>query len=44
MNNEIFISLTHVDSGIAEALRSAIRELIGDTTKVYFSTSTELAV
>ena len=40
MNNEIFICLTHVDTGIAEALR----ELIGDTTKVYFSTSTELAV
>ena len=42
MNNEIFISLTSADAAIAEALRIAIREFLGDKIKVFFSTSKEL--
>ncbi len=42
MTPSIFISLTHRDSGIAEALQTALKGLLGDDAKVYFSTSKEL--
>jgi tetratricopeptide (TPR) repeat protein len=43
MAHSIFISLTHQDTAIAEALREALRELFGDFLQVHFSTSKELA-
>jgi tetratricopeptide (TPR) repeat protein len=42
MAHEIFISLTHGDTQIAEALRDALAELFGDAVKVRFSTSQEI--
>jgi tetratricopeptide (TPR) repeat protein len=43
MAHSIFISLTQQDTPIAEALRHAIRRLLGDTVQVHFSTSKELS-
>jgi len=42
MPRRVFISLTHSDTPIAEALRDIIRALFGDFLKVHFSTSKEL--
>lgn len=42
MPRHIFVSLTHADTPIAEALRDALRDLFGDFLKVHFSTSKEL--
>ena len=42
MERQIFISLTHQDTGIAEALSDAIKNLFGDIIRVYFSTSDKL--
>jgi hypothetical protein len=42
MAHQIFVSLTHADTGIAEALRTALVTLFRDTVHVYFSTSKEL--
>ncbi len=42
MPRNIFISLTHGDTLIAEALREAIRALFGDFLQVHFSTSKEM--
>ena len=42
MANEIFISLTQDDTGIAEALQNCIKELFGDAIKVNYYTSNEL--
>lgn len=43
MPHQIFISLTHADTGIAEALRTALVALFRDLVQVHFSTSKELA-
>ena len=43
MAHVTFISLTHQDTPIAEAVRDALRELFGDFLEVHFSTSKELA-
>lgn len=42
MAHQIFVSLTHADTGIAEALRSALDTLFRDSVQVCFSTSKEL--
>ncbi len=42
MAHRIFISLTHHDNGIAEALRNALNQLFGDFFQVNFSTSQQL--
>lgn len=42
MNRHIFVSLTKEDTPIAEALRTALKKLVGDTLTVHFSTSTEV--
>ncbi len=42
MSHRVFISLTQQDTSIAEALREAFSQLLGDTVKVSFSTSKEL--
>ena len=42
MTPSIFISLTHRDTGIAEALQRALKGLLGEDAAVYFSTSKEL--
>jgi len=42
MAHQIFISLTHADTGIAEALRTAFGALFRDSVQVHFSTSKEL--
>lgn len=42
MSHAMFISLTHNDSGIAEALRDALQELFGEFLQTHFSTSKEL--
>lgn len=42
MAHQIFISLTHADTGIAEALRTALDALFRDSVQVHFSTSKEL--
>jgi hypothetical protein len=42
MTNEIFISLTQDDTGIAEALASSIKELFDDKINVCYYTSNEL--
>ena len=39
MTQEIFISLTHQDTGIAEALQKAINTMLGEAVKVRYSTS-----
>ncbi len=38
----VFISLTHHDTGIAEALREALHDLFGERLQVHFSTSQRL--
>ena len=42
MSHKVFISLTQQDTPIAEALRQAFSELLGDLVKVVFSTSKHL--
>ncbi len=42
MTPSIFISLTHRDTSIAEALDRALKALLGEDAAVYFSTSKEL--
>jgi tetratricopeptide (TPR) repeat protein len=42
MAHEIFISLTHHDAPIADALRAALGALLGETVIVHYSTSKEL--
>jgi tetratricopeptide (TPR) repeat protein len=42
MAHQVFVSLTHADSKIAEAIRAALDALFRDAVKVYFSTSKEL--
>ena len=42
MPRNIFISLTHADTLIAEALRDAVKALFGDFLQVHFSTSKEM--
>jgi hypothetical protein len=39
--HSIFISHTHADQGIADALRDAVRELFGDSITVHYSTNKE---
>lgn len=41
MARHIFVSLTHSDTSIAEALREALNKLFGDFLTVHFSTSKE---
>jgi tetratricopeptide (TPR) repeat protein len=43
MAHVIFISLTQQDTEIAEALRTALTDLLGDILEVHFSTSKEAA-
>jgi tetratricopeptide (TPR) repeat protein len=43
MAHGIFISLTHQDTAIAEALCDTLKTLFGDFLRVHFSTSKELA-
>ena len=42
MAREIFISVTHADAGLAEALSDAMKALFGAIVRVYFSPSKEL--
>jgi tetratricopeptide (TPR) repeat protein len=42
MAHSIFISLAEEDTRIAEALRQAFNQLLGDSVEVYFSTSEDL--
>ncbi len=43
MAHRVFISLTHQDTAIAEAMRTVLKDLFGDFLTVHFSTSKELA-
>jgi hypothetical protein len=42
MAHSIFISLAEEGTRIAEALREAFNQLLGDSVEVYFSTSEDL--